>query len=81
MSFTNKRSLNQANQSSRNLEEAECLIIPGINGEDIMLIPCGNIDGCTLYLESHDQVPQEDGMQGRDQHSGGSKGLGACRGV
>jgi len=81
MSYSNKRSLSQVNYIGKNFEEAECLIIPGTNGEDIMLIPCGNIDGCTLYLESHDPVPPEDGMQGQGQPSGGSKALGACRGA
>lgn len=63
------------------LENAECLIIPGTNGEDIALVPIGVIDGSILYLESHDLPQSEDGLQEQGQHSGGSKGLNACHGA
>lgn len=52
------------------LQNAECLIIPGINGEDIVLIPIGVIDGSILYLESHDLPPSEGGMQAQGPPSG-----------
>ena len=40
-------------------EEPECLIIPGTKDgqsdtQDMVLVPCGEIDGCTLYVESRD---------------------------
>ena len=73
MNFGQKKSLNTSKSLHKQIykpEEPECLIIPGTNGEDIMLVPCGNIDGCTLYLESHDLPQQEDGMPGHVQHLG-----------
>lgn len=63
------------------LENAECLIIPGTNGEDIALIPIGCIDGSILYLESQDPQVLEGGMQAHDQHFGRSKGSDGCHGV
>jgi len=71
MNTSNKRGLSLQTFGKQNFEkEPECLIIQDTNGEDIMLIPCGAIDGCTLYLESHDPVPPEAGLQGQGRHSG-----------
>lgn len=51
-------------------EEPECLIIPGLGGRgsgttDLILIPCGSIDGCILYVESRD--PHVLGVSGQVQ--------------
>jgi len=70
MSSANKRALSATHSVSNTKPEPECLIIPGTNGEDIMLIPCGAIDGCTLYVESHDPCPPEVGSQGPGLHFG-----------
>lgn len=62
-------------------KEPECLIIPTDDGTEIMLVPVGNIDGSTLYVESHDLPEHEDGTQEPGLHSGGSKDLRKCLGA
>lgn len=59
-----------SNSLQNPLENAECLIIPGTNGEDIALIPIGCIDGSILYLESTDLPQSEGSTQERGQHLG-----------
>lgn len=81
MSFIKKTLSRSSTYLQNPLESAECLIIPGQNGEDIALIPIGCIDGSILYLESHDLPESEVGMQEQEHHFGGSKGSGECRGV
>lgn len=81
MSFISKTQKRTQSFLQNPLENAECLIIPGTNGEDIALIPIGCIDGSILYLESHDLPESEAGMQEPGHHFGGSKELKGCHGV
>jgi len=46
-------------------KEPECLIIPGLGGRgsgstDLVLVPCGEVDGCILYVEARDPHAWQD---------------------
>jgi len=55
-------------------EEPECLIIPGLGHTedgtetDLVLIPCGEVDGCTLYVECRDPHVWEGSGLEQGQH-------------
>lgn len=52
-------------------QEPECLVIPPSEGHaSMLLVPCGYVDGCTLYVESHDPQLLEDSGLGPELHSG-----------
>jgi len=69
-----KRDYNKVNPIVKTeQEEPECLIIPGLGGHgsgstDLVLIPCGSIDGCILYVETRDPHVLEGSGLEQGQH-------------
>jgi hypothetical protein len=68
---TKKRDYSKVNPIVKKEEgeiEPECLIIPGLGdptsgSTDLVLMPCGEVLGCILYVEVRDPQVLEDGLQ------------------
>jgi len=61
----------QEEKKKINFEEPECLIIEDTNGEDIILMPIGELEGSILYIERRtNQLDTADSSQEQEQHIG-----------
>jgi len=62
----------QPEKKKVNFEEPECLIFEDTNGEDIILMPIGELEGCILYIERRtNQLDTMDSSQEQEQLIGG----------
>lgn len=70
--FPQKRKIDSFITRTEQPEEPECLIIPGLGqgtgSTDLVLVPCGEVDGCILYVECRDPHVLEGFGQGQGQH-------------
>jgi len=80
-----RKALEKIPEKIEKKEEKECLIIPdGMGtGTDLLLVPIGQLDDRTLYIEGSAQDLQEYQafMQAQGQPSGGSGASKGCLGV